>query len=73
MTGLRVRDWLASQGVNLAEVCFVLVALLGLALLTSVAWSLLAGGVLGAVACDRASTVGARRAVAERPKLERVA
>lgn len=68
-----IREWLAGQRLNLAEVCFVLVALCGLALLTSVAWSLLAGGVLGAVACDRASTIRALRTKGEKPRLERVA
>lgn len=68
-----VLRWLANHQVDLAEVGFVLVALVGLALLTSVAWSLLAGGVLGAVACDRASTVAARRAQAQKPPPERVA
>ena len=73
MTWPRVRDWLTSQGWNLAEIAFVFVALCGLALLTSVAWSLLAGGVLGAVACDRTSTVRERRKQPDKPRLERAA
>ena len=68
-----IRGWLAVQWVNLAEIAFVLVALCGLALLTSPPWSLLAGGVLGAVACDRASTVRERRKQPDKPRLERVA
>lgn len=71
MTWPRVRDWLIVHRVDLAEVGFMLLALVGLALLTSAIWSLLAGGVLGVVACERASSVGAALKRAEKRHLER--
>jgi hypothetical protein len=73
MTWLRVRDWLGAQRMDLTEAGFVLVALCGLALLTSMAWSLVAGGVLGVVACERASTVRKQRPRGKKSHLERIA
>lgn len=68
-----VRDWLVARRVDVAEVGFVLVALAGLALLTGAVWSLIVGGVLGVVACERASSAGAALKRAEKRHLERVA
>lgn len=68
MTWLKVRNWR-----DIVEALFVLLALVGLAMLVGVAWTLVAAGVLGAVACERSSTVSTRRAQDEQPRLERVA
>lgn len=73
MMWLKVRNWLAARRADLAETVFVLVGLAALALLTSVVWSLLVGGILGVVACERASSVGAQLKRAEKSHLRRVA
>jgi uncharacterized transporter YbjL len=57
--------WAVGRGLLVLEVVFVLVAVVGLAL-WSVPASLLAGGVLGALACERA--LADRRAARARPK-----
>lgn len=58
---------------ELLEVVFVLASLLALGVLTSVWWAVLAGGVLGVVACERASSRGAERSATVGPRSERVA
>ena len=74
MTWLRVRDWIDSRGLDLAEAVFVLLALFALASLTATVWALLVGGVLGVVACERASTTRKQRGQqAAKRHLERVA
>ncbi len=53
----RSRVWFAHHRFELAEVGFVLLALVGLMLLVGVAWTMLTAGLLGLIACERASTV----------------
>lgn len=58
---------------ELLEVVFVLAGLVALGVLASPWWAVLAGGVLGVVACERVSSRGAVRSATVEPRSERVA